>query len=214
MYYSKIETPFERDMDGSRRLIPGKYRNPAVRAVRDLPWEWTLKVDGTSVLIAWDGHEVSIHGHTERSCLQAALVERLKSLFLGETAAQLFEQKFGATPAFLYGEGVGPKIQACGFHYGDAPDFILFDALAGHTWLPRAEVDALARMFGVRSVPVLLVGTVDEAVAFVKRGFKDPMADGVLDAEGLVGRAPEGLLDRYGHRLIVKVKARDFKEEA
>lgn len=52
MYYSKIETPFERDMDGSRRLIPGKYRNPAVRAVRDLPWEWTLKVDGTSVLIA------------------------------------------------------------------------------------------------------------------------------------------------------------------
>lgn len=33
--YLKIETPFERDMNGSKKLIEGKWRNETVEFLKD-----------------------------------------------------------------------------------------------------------------------------------------------------------------------------------
>ena len=52
--------------------------------------------------------------------------------------------------------------------------------------------------------------TLEEATAKVKAGFKSALNGGIKDAEGLVGRPVEALFDKKGHRLIVKLKTKDF----
>ena len=47
--YHKIETLFERDMEGSKKLIEGKYRNECVEFLAPCKWIFTEKVDGTNV---------------------------------------------------------------------------------------------------------------------------------------------------------------------
>ena len=209
--YIKIETVFARDVDGTKKLIEGQYRDETVQFVRDLPWMWTEKIDGTNIGVVWDGHSVSYQGRTERAQIPAPLVSRLDELFGGETNEELFEQKFGETKVILFGEGFGQKIQKVGSQYiPDSVDFILFDVyLPGQDlWLKREAVEDIASTFGIRVVPVVFIGTIDEAVDVIKQ---KPMSTiGKAPMEGLVGRPCVELRDRMGRRLIVKVKARDF----
>ena len=44
--YEKIETVYARDIEGTKKLIPGKYRNETVEFLKDCRWLWTEKVDG------------------------------------------------------------------------------------------------------------------------------------------------------------------------
>mgnify|MGYP003295282285 CR=1 FL=1 len=207
--YHKIDTLFERDVQGTKKLVEGQYRNPTVEMCRNLTWDWSEKIDGTNIRIYWDGHKVSFGGRTDNASIPAPLLNRLNEIFYGETNAQLFEQKFGETEVLLFGEGYGAKIQKVGGQYkSDGVDFILFDVVIGGMYLRRDSVEDIARCFGIQCVPVVLRGTVDEAVAYVKT---KPMSTiGTAPMEGVVGRLPEELFDRRGHRLIVKVKVRDF----
>ena len=80
--------------------------------------------------------------------------------------------------------------------------------MVGNVYLRRDGVEDIARCFGIQSVPIVLRGDIDDAVAYVKG---KPMSTiGTAPMEGLVGRLPEELYDRRGNRLIVKVKVRDF----
>lgn len=207
--YEKIETLFERDTKGSKKLIEGQYRNPTVEMLRNVYWDWTEKIDGTNIRVYWDGHSVSFGGRTESAQIPAPLVNRLNTLFGGETNAQLFEQKFGETEVMLFGEGYGAKIQKVGGLYKpDGVDFVLFDVMVGGLYLRRDSVEDIARCFGIQAVPIVLRGDIDDAVAYVKS--KPVSTIGTAPMEGLVGRLPEELYDRRGNRLIVKVKVRDF----
>lgn len=209
-HYKKISTVFERATDGSKKLIQGRYIDPTVEMCRNLSWDWTEKIDGTNICVFWDGYRVRFGGHDEGSSIPATLVNRLIELFGGETNEELFEQKFGSTPVTLYGEGYGTNIAKVGRQYkGDGVDFILFDVKVGGLWIRRDGVEDIARCFGIQAVPVVLRGTIDDAVAFVK---SKPMSTiGTAPMEGVVGRLPEELFDRRGNRLIVKVKVRDFE---
>lgn len=208
--YHKIETVFERDTAGSKKLIEGQYHNPTVDYLKNNFWEWTEKIDGTNIRIHWDGHQVSFGGRTDRAQIPADLVNRLNELFGGETNAQMFEQKFGETEVTLYGEGYGAKIQKGGGLYkSDGVDFILFDVRVGNVWLHRYSVEDIAKAFGIEVVPIILRGDIDDAVDFVK---SKPMSTiGTAPMEGLVGRPMEELRDRRGNRVIVKLKVRDFE---
>ena len=208
--YHKIETIYERDTTGSKKLIEGQFRNPTVDYLKNLYWEWTEKIDGTNIRVHWDGHQVSFGGRTDNAQIPAPLVNRLNDLFGGETNAQLFEQKFGETEITLYGEGYGVKIQKGGGLYkSDGVDFILFDARVGDLWLNRYSVEDIAAAFGIDVVPIVLRGDIDDAVKFVKA---KPMSTiGTNMMEGLVGRPMEELRDRRGNRVIVKLKVRDFE---
>ena len=64
--YNKIETLYERDIEGTKRLIEGQYRNETVEFLKDVPWEFTEKIDGTNIRIHWDGHKVNYGGRTDR----------------------------------------------------------------------------------------------------------------------------------------------------
>ena len=208
--YEKIETVYARAIEGTKKLMPGVFRNPTVEYLKDNPWIWTEKVDGTNIRVYWDGHSVSFGGRTERASIPAPLVNRLNELFGGEDNAQLFEQQFGEREVILYGEGYGKGVQKAGPAYlPDRVDFILFDLLIGQNYQPRESVEKCAAAFGLRVVPIVGSGTIEEAVEFVKAHPRSVM--GNLDMEGIVCRPAMELRDRRGDRVIVKIKWEDFR---
>lgn len=209
--YTKIETIFERDMEGSKKLIEGKFCNETVKFLKDNPWIWTEKIDGINIGIVWDGIKVSYQGRTERAQIPAHLMNKLIEMFGGETNEELFEQKFGEMQIILFGEGYGTKIRkGCGNYHSDV-SFILFDVYLPEQdlWLKRDALEDIAKTFGIDVVPIVGIGTLEEAVQFVKRKPKSTI--GTADMEGLVCKPLVDLLDRRGKRVIVKIKVRDFE---
>lgn len=211
--YEKIETIYARDIEGTKKLMPGTYRNPTVEYLRNNTWVWTEKVDGTNIRVNWDGHAVSFGGRTERASIPAPLVNKLNAYFGGEENAQLFEQLFGEREVILFGEGYGKGIQKAGASYKpDSVDFILFDLLVGNNYQPREAVESCAASFGLPIVPIVGQGTLDEAVDFVK-GHPQSMI-GEIAMEGIVCRPAQELRDRSGQRIICKIKWEDFRHFA
>lgn len=208
--YHKIETLFERATDGSKKLIPGKWRNETVEYLKNNLWHFTEKIDGTNTRVHWDGHKVSFGGRTERAQIPAKLFSFLMDKFGGDEVEQLFEQKFGETEVTLYGEGYGAGIQSGGSYRSDV-SFILFDVQIGGIWLKRESVDDIAAAFGIDVVPNLGVGTLDDAISIVR---ENPISRiGSAKMEGIVARPEVEVLDRLGRRVIVKIKTRDFAEK-
>ena len=207
--YTKIETVFERDMEGTKKLIEGQYRNETVAYLKDNEWICTEKIDGTNIGVIWDGHKVSYQGRTERAQVPTHLMNRLIELFGGSINEELFEQKFGEMQVILFGEGYGAKIQNGGKYRSDV-SFILFDVYLPeqNLWLKRDAIEDIAKAFGIEAVPIVLKGTLQQAVDYVKSKPKSTI--GEADMEGLVCRPAIDLLDRMGKRVIVKVKVADF----
>ena len=207
--YTKIETVFERDMEGTKKLIEGKYRNETVAYLKDNEWICTEKIDGTNIGVIWDGRKVSYQGRTERAQVPTHLMNRLIELFGGSINEELFEQKFGEMQVILFGEGYGAKIQNGGKYRSDV-SFILFDVYLPeqNLWLKRDAIEDIAKAFGIEAVPIVLKGTLQQAVDYVKSKPKSTI--GEADMEGLVCRPAIDLLDRMGKRVIVKVKVADF----
>lgn len=209
--YIKIETPFNRDVNGTKKLIEGDFRDDTVRYLANsgAMWECTEKIDGTNIGIVWDGHKVSYQGRTERAQIPAHLMNKLIELFGGETNEELFEQSFGERSVILFGEGYGAKIQNGGDYRQDV-SFILFDVYIPDSdiWLRRDSVEDIARIFGIDAVPIVLTGTLQDAIDYVKTKPKSTIGTAMM--EGLVCRPAVEIRDRMGRRVIVKVKVRDF----
>ena len=210
--YIKIDTPFERDNDGTKKLIDGKFRNETVEYLKDNKWLCSEKIDGTNIGVVWDGHKVSFQGRTERAQIPVPLVNKLNELFGGIINEEMFEQKFGEMNVILFGEGYGPKIQKGGGLYRDNVSFILFDVYLSdqNLWLKRDAVEDIAKSFGIDVVDIVLTGTLQEAIDFVKTKPKSHI--GTANMEGLVCRPTVELLDRMGRRVITKIKVCDFAE--
>lgn len=205
--YHKIETLFERDINGTKKLIEGAFRNDAVKYLANNDWYFTEKIDGTNIRIHWDGHRVEFAVRTDRAQIPKPLMDYLSNTFSSMEAEEMFEQKFGEADVILFGEGYGPGIQKGGA-YRDDVSFILFDVLIGDTWLKRDSVEDIATAFEVDIVPIIFVGNIKKAVDFVKT--KPKSIFGTADMEGVVGRPVIEMKDRLGKRVIVKIKVCDF----
>lgn len=125
---------------------------------------------------------------------------------------EILEQLFGEKEVIFFGEGYGNNIQKCGKAYiPDNTSFILFDIYfpGSNVWLNRSNLEAIAKSLGVDLVPVICVGPLDNAVKFVKTHPKSSI--GTANMEGLVCKPYVDMYDRNGKRIIVKIKACDFK---
>lgn len=209
--YTKIETIFERDMEGTKKLIDGKFRNETVEFLKGNRWIGTEKIDGTNVGIVWDGHKVSYQGRTERAQIPTHLMNKLIEMFGGTVNEEIFEQKFGEMQVILFGEGYGVKIQKGGGNYRSDVSFILFDVYLpeSNLWLKRDAVEDIAKTFGIDAVPIVYEGNLAGAVEFVKGKPKSTI--GTADMEGIVCKPAVDMLDRMGRRLVVKIKVCDFQ---
>lgn len=205
--YHKIQTLFKRD-EKTKKLIEGEFTDKAVEFIKDLKWQFTEKIDGTNIRIMWDGHKVTFGGRTDKAQIPVELTNRLIELFGGEANEQLFEQKFGDTQVMLVGEGYGNKIQNGGL-YSPTQEFILFDVKIAGNWQPRDSVEDIARYFNIDVVPIVLEGTIQEGVDFVKTNPYSKI--GMAKAEGVVGRPYVEMQDRVGNRIIIKIKYKDFE---
>jgi len=207
--YPKIETIFNRDTEGTKKLIPGSYRSETIEALSDLDWVWTEKIDGTNIRIHWDGHKITFGGRTDNAQIPNQLVNWLNEKFINIETEELFEQKFGDSEVTLYGEGYGRKIQNGGSYIPDGVSFILFDVMIGGIWLKRDSVEDIAKTFAIDVVPIVGVGDLDDAVAYVRS--KPNSKIGTAKMEGVVARPMVELFDRLGKRVMVKIKVKDFE---
>ncbi|MCP4640614.1 MAG: hypothetical protein GY851_09285 [bacterium] len=199
--YHKIHAPYYRDDKG--RLMPGKWARPEFEMLADCMWTATEKIDGTNIRIGWDGAAVEFGGRTDRAQIPAHLVNRLRELFPVERFEDL-------PPMVVFGEGYGHKIQAAGDSYNDEEcDFICFDVWCGDVWLEPDNVSSVAARLGLRVVPTVAALSLWGAFDFVGKFPASQIGD--IESEGLVLRAPMGMLDRQGHRIITKIKARDIR---
>ena len=208
MLYNKIETVFNRDVNGTKKLIDGDYRSPLVEYLKNNVWRWTEKIDGTNIRIIWDGHNITFGGRTEKAQIPADLVNFLNEKFKNIETEELFEQAFNDKEVVLFGEGYGPKIQNGGDYRSDV-SFIMFDVAINGRYQEWDNVLNIAKMFDVDVVPMIMEGTVEDAINFIKTHPKSNF--GTAFMEGVVGKPLVEIFDRSGNRAIVKVKWEDFK---
>lgn len=207
--YHKIQTVFKRDPENSyKTLLDGEYALPEFRYLAENSWAFTEKVDGTNIRVMWDGEKVRFGGKTDRAQIPTFLLDRLQDLFSAGKLLSTFEE----TATCLYGEGFGAKIQKGGGNYiSDGVDFVLFDVRIGGWWLQRDAVEGIADNLGVQCVPIIGFGTLEDMVDKVKVGFSSRWGD--FTAEGIVARPVVELKTRSGHRIITKIKYKDFKHD-
>lgn len=204
--YHKIQTLYLRDpANRHKTLLDGEWALPEFGYLSECPWVFTEKVDGTNIRVIWDGERVSFGGKTDRAQIPTPLLDHLLLAFPAERLAEVL-----TGPIVLYGEGYGPKIQSGG-GYRDDQGFILFDALAGDTWLERQTVEELGDSLECPVVPFIGMGRPVEAVEMCREGFKSAIAkDTTLNSEGIVLRPAVELKTRRGKRIISKLKLKDF----
>lgn len=199
--YHKINSIFKRDPSG-KAMLWGQFSLPEFEYLARNEWEFTEKVDGTNVRVMWDGVEVTFGGKTDKAQMPGPLMARLAGRFPASNLAATFD-----TPACLYGEGYGGRIQKGGDRYGEQQDFVLFDVKIGSRWLPRSMVNDLAVALACPVVPVIGQGTLFDMMDVVEHGL--PSTWGGFLAEGIVARPLVEMFGQYGQRIITKFKGRD-----
>jgi len=204
--YHKIQSIFKRDMQSKRKeLILGDWTTPEFEFLAYNKWVFTEKVDGTNIRVIFKGGAFSFGGRTDRAQIPAPLTERLHEVFLPMEGlmAEMFPDG-----AVLYGEGYGAKIQKGGGNYRPDQGFVLFDVRVGDWWLQRPNVEGIAEKLKIDVVPVIGEGSLHEAVAIARSGFRSVW--GEFEAEGIVARPKTEICTRSGHRIIAKIKCCDF----
>ena len=203
--YPKINTLFKRDTRNV--VIPGELTLPEFAYLKDNPWDWTEKVDGTNIRLHWNGSKLTIGGRTDGAQVPSRLVAALGPLSDPAIWSAAFPDADDVT---VYGEGYGAGIQKGGTYRPDQA-VIVFDVLAGRWWLSREDVADVAGKLGLNAVPCVAACSVVKAW--------DLLVDGKIESrwpgapiEGLVGRPAVDLFNRRGERVMVKMKVRDWDD--
>lgn len=223
--YQKIQTLFKRDENNI--IIPSMLTLPEFEYLKDCKWEATEKIDGTNMrveLLPVVNDEGTFcktltlrefKGRTDKAQIPSHLLDKMQELFDYDKIISYFypEDKKDYVPITIYGEGYGMKIQKGGNYIKDGVDFILFDIKVGRWWLSREVCEKVAADLNLKIVPLMGYMTLQEAIDFVRKGFKSIIAENKeYDAEGLVLKTPNGLLLRNGERIITKIKTCDFQK--
>ena len=205
--YHKIETLFERD-EKTFKVKPEVLKNRTYSLLKT--WHWTEKVDGTNIRCIWKDGKLTFGGRTDNAQIHADLIKWLYEHVTSEAMRAAFPDVDGEV--VVYGEGYGAGIQKGGGDYSPVKKLIVFDVLVGGKWWLNFEnVCDIAAKLSLDVVPSFGEMPLEEAAAFVRNGFKSKCAVNIAkDAEGLVGRPLETLFDKKGHRLITKIKTKDF----
>ena len=206
--YHKIQTVFKRDMaNKGKTLLEGQYSLPEFEYLAENQWTFTEKVDGTNIRVMWEDGAVRFGGKTDNAQIFAGLVDRLRDRFPDDSG---FVSAFPECDSgvCLYGEGYGARIQKGGGNYRDDQDFVLFDVKVADWWLQRKDVVDVAAKMGLDVVPIIGSGSLSDCVETVRKGFQSRW--GEFQAEGIVARPKTELRTRGGHRIITKIKCRDF----
>lgn len=210
-FYHKIKAPFKRSDDG-KMVVTSVFQSKTLEQLKNINWLGTEKIDGTNTAIYWNGHEFSVHGHSEKSQFSLDAIALLDSIWKTDAMEEKVEEFFGETEAIFYGETYGGKIGAHGKDYGELR-FILFDIYFPNTnhYFDFENVRSIGEKLGLNVVKIVAEGTIGELVKVVQThptSFESPD----MKIEGVVARPAYELLDSNGHRLISKIKWDDVRD--
>jgi len=214
--YHKIKTVFNRDPETNyKTLIEGQFSKPEFGYLANNEWYWTEKIDGTNIRIQYhapipiEDSRLEFKGKTDRADIPPFLLTKLEEIF--DSQQEYFDKKFDSDVC-LYGEGYGAKIQKGGGNYiPDGVGFILFDIRIGNYWLERNNIEEIGIELGLNIVPIVGRGTLTEAIKMVKEDYHSMVGDRM--AEGMVIKPKVELYNRYGERIITKIKHKDFGKQ-
>jgi hypothetical protein len=201
--YASIKNVFKRDPD-THKIILGEFSVLEFEYLQNCRWTFTEKIDGMNTRVILDDG-VDFRGRSDAAHMPKPLMKHLRNTF--DTERIRDEPIVYNKDLCLYGEGAGAGIQS-GAKYSSTQFFTLFDVMTDYGWASRQDVVDIAKHLRIPVVPVLLEGTLTDAVKFVEFGVKS--VHGNFFAEGLVGRPEPGLRDQYGNRITCKIKHRDF----
>jgi len=205
--YHKIQTVYLRDPQTKfKTLLDGEFALLEFEYLANNEWVFTEKVDGTNIRIMFDGERITFGGKTDNAQIPAFLVTRLQELFLPKL--EVFKSEFELNKVCLYGEGYGAKIQKGGGNYLQGQDFVLFDININGWWLNRPIIKQIATALDIDVVPIVGHGNLYRMVTMVRDGFESQWGNFI--AEGIVARPSCELMSRSGHRIITKIKYKDF----
>lgn len=225
--YPKIQGVFYRDPK-THKFIDGKWTRWEFKYLSTLDWIATEKIDGMNIRIIWQPAppfviqgkklenivsttpELDFRGRTDK-CTRLYLPKNLKTRLSSVFTIDKFQKMWPDQTVTLYGEGYGAGIQKGGKYIPDGQDFILFDVLINGLWLPRKDMRGVANSFGIDCVPILFQASLVDAVRAIKN---DVLVSefGNFSPEGVVCKPNFDLKNRYGKRIITKIKIKDFKE--
>jgi hypothetical protein len=207
--YEKINTLWKRDMEHKGIIIPFDFSKPEFELVNN--YEFTEKIDGQCVTVVFSKNDVKIYGKNEKTEFNKAH-DQLLSYINNKLSNELCTSVFDLTKAdtiILYGEGYGIKIQKGG-KYRDDQSFILFDIMIDGIWLESDKVTEYAAALGLERVPIVGHGTWGDAVDFVLKRPDSVIGKAGTKMEGIVCRSNPLVLDRFGRRIIFKLKLEDY----
>lgn len=217
--YHKINTIYKRDLANKGKIIEGEWALPEFEYLQNNTWVFTEKVDGTNIRISAKldvgetddvYYNLRIGGRTDDAQIQVTLIAAIQKLVPIKKFLEVFPGGPEHSPhhVTLYGEGYGPKIQKGGGNYGQDQSFVLFDVRIGNWWLQREDVESIGEKLGLTVVPVIGWGTLHDAAHLVREGLTSKWGNFI--SEGLVMRPKLELRTRSNHRIIAKIKHRDF----
>lgn len=217
MTYHHIDAPTVQDDEYGRQfkkrklIVPKEgqddaYRSPLLAYLAESPWVYSRKVDGENIRIQWDGEQALWNGKSNAFQCSAEFTEYMNNTFLEE----IFEEKFGREKMVtLFGEKMGPKTQ--GNELGlEKDEVVLYDVNINGTWLPKVDVVEISKYFGFDVPSIYRYMPHGQAPAKL-RELIEMCANGEFkDWEGIVATPLVELRDQGGHRVIVKIKNRDY----
>jgi len=205
MKYPKINTLFKRDPETWK--IINEYSFPELEYIDN--YDFYEKIDGTNIRIMWDGEVLEFRGRTDEATIPVHLLVYLAETFTKEKMIKVFPER---KQIILYGEGYGNKIQGVGKQYREDVAFILFDCYIG-MWLLPDNLEVMAYRLGIEVVPWLGSGDLQNIVDFIKSKPQSIIAKQPMTMEGIIAKAPMGLLTRNGTRIMFKLKCSDFSKK-
>lgn len=219
--YPKTYGPFKRDPENGHAIDTTRWTSPQLEWLHDnhVPMTWTRKLDGTNIRLCWDGlGTVSIGGRTGSAEIPGPLLAMLEEEYTGDTTVGQFEDRFGALPAVVFGEGYGPGIQGNPEEV-DGVRFAAFDVWVSHgpivddeplssNYGSFASIAELNANFGdiIPLAPTVATGLpIGDAIGYVRHGMAQ-------NCEGLIGLPAVPLYNEFGGRVKVKLKRNNVGE--
>lgn len=233
--YPKTDNLFARDAD-THKLTTDVYKFQEFNQIGR--WLITEKIDGTNVRIILDERRViDVRGRSDRATLPSKFIEEalrpLTAKKMQDALDTITGGQLNGIVMTLFGEGYGPGIQGgIGKYYSKAKEFRMFDVITQKSdgagglsrpwWRPWEDVETVARITGLMTVPVLdREAKTKDIVTRVASGFTSVFArthqdngdESFVIAEGVVARTDPYLYDMYGHRVMFKLKTADIEKE-
>lgn len=213
MIFNEEKKRYECDLQHKCRkapLIIGEYSCPEFESINR--WQIDEKIDGTNVRVFWEPKVPSspeFGGRTDNAQMPVPLVNHLNQVFPRDKLERHFPD---VTRAVFFGEGYGPKIQACGGRYRKDVSFILFDVWIDGWWLEKHNVIEIAQQLDIEHTINQNVLCTMDVIDFVKSHPHSYIAeDPTLVMEGVIARSYPLMMFRQRHYPIMfKLKCSDF----